>query len=70
MEALIKGLVLAITFIGIVVLISLFMAWPVMLLWNWLIPSIFGLKFLSFWEAWGIMFLSSLLFKSSSSSSK
>lgn len=70
MEGFVKGLVLVITFMAIVVLMGLFMAWPVMLLWNWLIPSIFGLKVLTFWEAWGVMMLSSFLFKSSSSSSK
>lgn len=45
-------------------------AWPVMLLWNAFVPSIFGLNAITFTEALGISLLSSLLFKSTPSSSK
>lgn len=34
----------------------------VMLLWNWLMPEIFGLKTLSYWQAWGVLALSCILF--------
>jgi hypothetical protein len=34
-----------------------------MLLWNWLMPDIFGLKEISYWQAWGLFLLSTLLFK-------
>ncbi len=34
----------------------------VMLLWNWLIPSIFNLREISFWEALGLLLLGKLLF--------
>ena len=37
--------------------------WVVMLLWNWLMPEILGLKTLSYWQAWGLLLLSSILFK-------
>ncbi|MHB8088761.1 MAG: hypothetical protein ACYDH2_11010 [Anaerolineaceae bacterium] len=37
--------------------------WVVMLLWNWLMPDIFGLKQVNYWQAWGLFILSSLLFK-------
>jgi hypothetical protein len=37
--------------------------WVVMLLWNWLMPEIFGLKTLGYWQAWGLLILSSILFK-------
>ena len=43
-------------------LIALF-GWVVMLLWNWLIPEIFGLKPLSYWQAWGVLVLCAILFK-------
>jgi ABC-type multidrug transport system fused ATPase/permease subunit len=33
-----------------------------MLLWNWLIPDIFGLTTISFWQALGLFALSRLLF--------
>jgi hypothetical protein len=50
-------------------LISLLFAWPFMLLWNWLMPMIFGLTTLTFWQAFGLMMLCELMFKSSSSTS-
>jgi hypothetical protein len=37
--------------------------WVVMLLWNWLMPDIFGLKRLTYWQAWGLLILSHILFK-------
>jgi len=42
--------------------------WVVMLLWNWLMPEIFGLKRLSYWQAWGLFALCSILFKGTGSS--
>jgi hypothetical protein len=43
--------------------------WVVMLLWNWLMPDIFGLKQVTYWQAWGLFILSSLLFKGMGTSS-
>lgn len=34
----------------------------VMMLWNWLMPLIFGLKEIEFWQAVGIIILAKLLF--------
>ncbi len=34
----------------------------VMLLWNWLMPSIFGLTTITFWQAAGIVLLARLVF--------
>lgn len=34
-----------------------------MLLWNWLMPMIFGLIKLNFWQSLGLMMLCSFLFK-------
>ncbi len=34
----------------------------VMLLWNWLIPSIFGLAIINFWQALGLLVLARILF--------
>ncbi len=31
-------------------------------LWNWLMPDIFGLKQISYWQAFGLVFLGRLLF--------
>lgn len=42
--------------------ISAFVAWLVMLLWNWVVVAIFGLPKLSFWLAWGLTILIGLIF--------
>ena len=47
--------------IGITALALLF-GYVVMLLWNWLMPAIFGLGIISFWQAVGIIILAKLLF--------
>jgi hypothetical protein len=38
------------------------MGFLIMLLWNWLVPAVFGGHTINFWQAWGIFFLSKLLF--------
>lgn len=53
------------TVIGFIILgVGLFFlfGWVVMLLWNWLMPEIFGLKTLTYWQAWGVLALSCILF--------
>lgn len=35
----------------------------VMLLWNWLMPQLFGLSVIGYWQAWGLVLLSHILFK-------
>lgn len=47
------------------VIIAIIFAVPIMFLWNWLMPDIFGLPTISIWQAIGINFLSSMLFQSS-----
>ena len=59
-----------ISVVGLFILISLLMAAPVMWLWDWLMPTIFGLKEITLFQAWGLNFLCGLLFKSNTSSSK
>jgi hypothetical protein len=51
--------------VGGVVLAALFalvLAIIVQWLWNWLMPDIFNLKQITFWQAFGLIFLSRLLF--------
>ena len=43
-------------------LIALVAVGGVTLLWNWLLPPIFGIRQITFWQALGIMFLCRLLF--------
>jgi hypothetical protein len=47
--------------IGITVFAFLF-GYVVMSLWNWLMPELFGLKEIVFWQAVGIIILAKLLF--------
>ena len=54
------GLVLG-TFL-LMVCVDLVFAIPIMYLWNWLMPKIFGLTTLTFWQSWGLSLLASLLF--------
>lgn len=37
--------------------------WVVMLLWNWLMPALFKLPLIGFWQAWGLVLLSAIFFK-------
>lgn len=53
------------TVIGFIILgagLLFLLGWVVMLLWNWLMPEIFGLKTLTYWQAWGVLALSCILF--------
>jgi uncharacterized membrane protein len=45
-------------------------AWLVMLLWNWIAVGLFGAPVLSFWVAFGLRWLCSLLFKSKTTVNK
>jgi len=35
----------------------------VMVLWNWIMPEVFGLNPLTYWQSWGIVLLAHILFK-------
>jgi len=48
--------------IGVVVAVLSFFAWMFMLLWNWILPYLFGWPTITYWMAWGIMILASILF--------
>jgi len=43
---------------------ALLFGFVVMWLWNWLMPDVFGLGTITFWQAWGLVVLSHILFKS------
>lgn len=49
--------------IAIGVLFAFLFGWLVMLLWNWIMPPVFGLSAITFWQAWGLVILAHLLFK-------
>ncbi len=51
--------------IGLIILCTL-QPVLIMFLWNWLMPLLFGLATIGFWEALGLGWLCSLLFKTTS----
>ena len=58
--------IVGITVIGIItaVIFALVFGYFVMLLWNWLMPVIFSLKVIDYWQAFGIVLLARLIFGS------
>ena len=48
--------------VAIAAIFSLAFGWLVMLLWNWLMPSIFSLKAITYWQAFGLTVLAKLVF--------
>jgi hypothetical protein len=50
--------------VGLLLLYALILAFPTMVLWNWLMPRIFGLTQIDIFQAMGINFLSGILLKS------
>ncbi len=62
-RSLFQKIMLGISFaIGGIALLAVFGLF-VMLLWNWLMPDIFGLKQVNYWQAWGLLILCTILFK-------
>ena len=57
-------------FLGMIAIAMVLLGYPVMLLWNWLIPEIFGLPIINFWQAIGLQLLFYILLPSSKSTSK
>lgn len=51
--------------IGALFLFGLIVMW----LWNWLMPDIFGLPQITYWQGWGLLLLSCILFKNIGSGS-
>jgi hypothetical protein len=55
--------------IGMLVIVAVFMAWPVQYLWNnCLIPAVDGTHPIEFWQALGLNVLFGILFKANVSS--
>jgi hypothetical protein len=49
--------------IGILAIVLFFvLGFVVMTLWNWLMPPIFGLHTITYWQAYGLLILSKILF--------
>jgi hypothetical protein len=50
--------------IGLLILACLLFGLPLMFLWNWIMPDIFGLSQIGFLQACGLQLIAGLLFKS------
>ena len=59
-----KALVAFMVTVLVMLLVSVLLAAPVMWLWDWLMPSLFGLRSVTLIEAWGLTILCNLLFSS------
>jgi hypothetical protein len=57
------GLLAALSSIAVVILLAIVLALPMKWLWNWIMPTVFDLRSITVFQAWGIMFLSGMLFK-------
>jgi membrane protein required for beta-lactamase induction len=57
-----KVVVVAAIALGTLVLVALILGLPLMLLWNWLMPTLFNLPTITFWQAVGLNLLSGILF--------
>ena len=55
---------MAIGGILITMIMALVVGVVVKVLWNWLMPAIFSLTTITFWQAWGLVVLTHILFKS------
>lgn len=67
-----KILLIAIVIVGVIVIyavLGLLIAFPVMWLWNWIVPDIFSLHTITYWQAYGLYLLCAILFQSNGSSS-
>lgn len=53
----------------VLMVVALLLGLPLMLLWNWLMPGLFHLPELGFWQAVGMNLLSGILFRSSTATS-
>ena len=67
MKNLISRVLIIISTLAMYTFVSVVLSIPVLLLWNWLIPTIFGITKITLGQAWGISLLCGLLFGQSSS---
>jgi hypothetical protein len=52
--------------LGLIALLGILLGLPLQLLWNWLMPTIFNLPTITFWQAMGLNIMASILFKDNS----
>lgn len=70
METFVKILVAVAAVLGVAAVIGLILGGPVWLLWNAILPDLFGWPKIGFFQALGLVVLSHLFFPSSPTSTK
>jgi hypothetical protein len=68
MDKLILALGAAVMVVVFISIFAVIAAIPTYYLWNWLMPELFALKAITFVQAIGLNFMTSILFKSHNSS--
>lgn len=61
-QRIVRGIVRGLMFLPLVLLFLALFGYLFMVLWNWLMPALFGLRMITFWQALGLLILSKLLF--------
>jgi len=56
--------------VGVLMVAVILFGAPLMLLWNGLMPTIFGLPEITFWQACGLQLLATILFKATINTKK
>lgn len=71
MEVFLIGIIVFLVFVATVAIIGIIIAFPVMLLWNGcLVDAVTGIHEITWLQAWGLVVLFSILFKSHAGSTK
>ena len=63
MEKFIEKLTIFMVCLVSILFVVLILSWPFQLLWNWLMPMIFGLPKITLLQALGLLTLSNLMFE-------
>ena len=50
--------------IGLIIIVALLFGLPLQILWNLLMPELFNLQYISFWQACGLNLIAGILFRS------
>ena len=59
----VRGVALGVGGLLLGALLAFLFGLVVMLLWNWLMPEIFGLPEIRYWQGWGLVLMAHILFK-------
>jgi hypothetical protein len=61
-ERIVRGIVRGLMFVPLALLFLAIFGFLFMTLWNWLMPALFGLRVITFWQALGLLILCKIVF--------